>query len=79
MGVDIWGAFNKSTPVCLRNNAFVLQTSYKQTIADKSQINFLKYILGVNRQSSNVAAMTEKVRYPMYLPFLLQFLNICDI
>ena len=38
---------------------------YKNTIADKSQIRYLKYILGVNKHSSNLAFLSETARFPI--------------
>ena len=38
---------------------------YRNNIADKSQRKYLKYILGVNKHTSNLAVLSETGRFPM--------------
>ena len=40
-------------------------------MVDKSQISFLKYILGVNRFSSNLAVLSETGRLPIYFSVIM--------
>ena len=44
---------------------------YKNNIADRSQLNYLKYILGVNNNTSNLAVLSETGRFPMYFSISL--------
>ena len=37
----------------------------------------MKYILGVNRKSSNIAVMSELGRFPMYFTIILSMLKYC--
>ena len=43
-GAEIWGMFKTNSSACLRDNKFVFQNIYKNNIADKAQIRYLKYI-----------------------------------
>ena len=44
-GSEIWGIFRTNSAACKKNSAFLFEEIYKNTIADKSQIRYLKYIL----------------------------------
>ena len=44
-------------------------------MTDKSQLSFLKYILGENKYSSNLAVMTETGRLPMYFSVIISIVN----
>ena len=72
-GADIWGMFKTTSSACSKDNKFVLQNIYKNYIANKAQIRYLKYILGVNKYSSNIAVMSETGRLPMFFFFFCFF------
>lgn len=44
-------------------------------MADKSQIKYLKYTLGVNKYSSNLAVLSETGRLPMYFSVIISILK----
>ena len=44
-------------------------------MVDKSQMSFLKYILGVNRFSSNLAVLSETGRLPIYFSVVISILK----
>ena len=48
---------------------------YKSNVADKSQIRYLKYILGVNKYSFNLAVLSETGRFPMYFSIILSIVK----
>ena len=52
-----------------------LQSIYKNYITDKSQIKYLKFILGVNKYSSNIAVMSETGRFLMYFSFIISIVK----
>ena len=58
-GSEIWGIFRTNSAACKKNSAFLFEVIYKNTITDKSQIRYLKYILGINKHSSNLAVLSE--------------------
>lgn len=70
-GSEIWGVFKTNSSACMSDDKFVFQNIYKSNIADRSQIKYLKYILGVNKYSSNIAVMSETGRFPMYFSILI--------
>jgi hypothetical protein len=40
-------------------------------------VKFVKYILGVNRKTTNIAVMSELGRYPIYFSVILAMLKYC--
>jgi hypothetical protein len=40
-------------------------------------VKFVKYILGVNRKTTNIAVMSELGRYPIYFSVFLAMLKYC--
>ena len=46
---------------------------FKNTIADKSQIRYLKYI--ENKHSSNLAVLSETGRFPMYFSVVMSIVK----
>ena len=72
-GSEIWGIFRTNSAACKKTSAFLFKEIYKNTIADKSQIRYLKYILGVNKHSSNV--LSETGRFPMYFSVVMSIVK----
>ena len=70
-GSEIWGVFKNDTKVCKMEENVLFPFIYKGSMIDKSQLSFLKYILGVNKYSSNLAVMSETGRLPMYFPVII--------
>ena len=50
-GSEIWGTFKTNIAACKKSSCFAFEEIYRNNIADKSQIKYLKYILGVNKHS----------------------------
>lgn len=67
-GREIWGVFKTNTAVCKKKKvgSYLRIYTYTDNIADKYQISYLKYILGLNKKSSNLAVISETGRFPMY-------------
>ena len=63
-GSEIWGMFKTNSSACMRDDGFAFQNIFKNNITDKAQTRYLKYILGVNKYSSNMAVLSETGRYP---------------
>ena len=50
-----------NSAACKRSDQYLVENDIR-----KSQMKFMKYILVVNKKSSNIAVMSELGRYPMY-------------
>ena len=74
-GSEIWGVFKTNSKVCKKDETFLFPFIYKNSMVDKSQVSFLKYILGVNRYSSNLAVMSETGRLPMHLSVIISIVK----
>ena len=70
-GSEIWGIFKTNSKACKNDESFKFSNIYKNSMVDKSQISFLKYILGVNRFSSNLAVLSETGRLPIYFSVIM--------
>ena len=77
--------FKTNSKVCKRDETFLFQSIYNNSLADKLQVSFLKYILGVNRYSSNLVVYSETGRLPMHLSVIISIVkylhrleNACD-
>ena len=68
-----FGVFKSNTKTCKKEENFLFLFIYEDSMTDKSQLGFLKYILGVNKYSSNLAVVSETGRLPctFQLLFLL--------
>ena len=77
-GSEIWGTFKANSAACKKSSCFAFEEIYRNNIADKSQIKYLKYILGVNKHFSNLAVLSETGRFQMiFFSLLFQLRNIC--
>jgi hypothetical protein len=52
-----------------------MQQIYIDDFIDKSHFKYLKYILGVNKKSTNLAVLSELGRYPLYFSVVLSMLK----
>ena len=52
-----------------------LRKFIKNNNADRSHFKYLKYILGVNKNSSNLAVLSETGRFPMYFSIILSIIR----
>ena len=64
-GCEIWGYFNPFTARLKKENISV-DTIYSRILCEKLHIKFCKYILGVNRKSTNFAVLSELGRFPLH-------------
>ena len=74
-GAEIWGMFKTNSSACQKDDNFTFQNIYKNNIADKAHIRYLKYILGVNKYSSNFAVLSETGRYPMFFSIIISIIK----
>ena len=74
-GSAIWGTFKTNTSTCKKSSCFKFDEIYRNNIADKSQIRYLKYALGVNKHTSNLAVLSETGRFPMYFSIILSIVK----
>jgi hypothetical protein len=49
---------------------------YQNNVADKINLTFCKFILGVNIKSSNIAVLSELGRFPIYFNIVLSMIYI---
>ena len=64
-GSEIWGIFNPASAKF--RNGISLNKNFNNIEPDELHIKFAKFILGVNRKSTNFAVMSELGRIPFYL------------
>ena len=69
-GSEIWGVFKTNSAACKRADNNPFNDLFLYDHADKLHFRFLKYILGVNRKSSNIAVLSETGRYPLYFSII---------
>ena len=74
-GSEIWGVFKTNSKACKKDESFLFPSIYKTSFADKSHVSFLKYTLGVNKYSSNLAALSETGRLPMYFSVIISIVK----
>ena len=67
--------FKTNSSACKTDDKFAFQNIYKNNIADKAHIRYLKYILGVNKYSSNFAVLSETGRYPMFFSIVISIIK----
>ena len=70
-----YGESSKQILLLVKNLAFLFEEIYRNNIADKSQIRYLKYVLGVNKHTSNLAVLSETGRFPMYFSIILSIVK----
>ena len=74
-GSEIWGVFKTNTKACKKEENFLFPFIYKDSKTDKSQLSFLKYIIGVNKYSLNLAVMSETGRLPIYFSVIISIVK----
>ena len=57
------------------NRLFIFEEIYKNNIADRSHLKYLKYILGVNKTTSNLAVLSETGRFAVYFSNILSIVK----
>ena len=53
------------------------EKKFSTSHTEQSHVKILKYILGVNRKTTNIAVMSELGRYPIYFSVILAMLKYC--
>jgi hypothetical protein len=76
MGVKFRVCFLLIRPVVGKKVIIVLKF-FSQPVIQSNHIKILKYILGVNRKTTNIAVMSELGRYPIYFSVILAMLKYC--
>ena len=76
MGVKFGVCFLLIRPVVGKKVIIVLKF-FSQPVIQSNHIKILKYILGVNRKTTNIAVMSELGRYPIYFSVILAMLKYC--
>ena len=74
-GSEIWGSFKTNSSACKKSSCFIFEEIYRCNIADKSQMKYLKYVLGVNKHTSNIGVLSETGRFPMYFSIILSIVK----
>ena len=64
-GSEVWGSFNPFV-VKFRNDILPLDKINTNICCEKLHIKFCKFILGVNKKTSNFAALSELGRFPLH-------------
>ena len=76
-GSEIWGMFSVDSSSCREKNDYCFENLFSTSHTEQSHVNILKYILGVNRKTTNIAVMSELGRYPIYFSVILAMLKYC--
>jgi hypothetical protein len=71
-GCENWGTLSAYK---INNNNLSLFETFKDWDFEKLNIKFCKYLLGVNKKSTNIAVLSELGRYPIYLKLITQVLS----
>ena len=58
-GSEIWGMFSVDSFSCRKKNDYRFEKFFSTSHTEQSHVNILKYILGVNRKTTNIAVMSE--------------------
>jgi hypothetical protein len=68
-GCENWGTLSAYK---INNNNLSLFEAFKDWDFEKLNIRFCKYLLGVNKKSTNIVVLSELGRYPIYLKLITQ-------
>jgi hypothetical protein len=60
--------FSVDSSSCRKKNDYCFENFFS---TEQSHVNIFKYILGVNRKTTNIAVMSELGRYPIYFSVIL--------
>ena len=81
-GSEIWGA-QDFIKMLRPNNKNALKDIYTKLPQEKLNIHFCKYILGVSSKATNIAAMAELGRFPLYIRLIPQmikyYVRVCNM
>ena len=74
-GCEITGFFKPDSAACKKQNDYLFEKVYCNDFMEKAHMKFLKYYLGVNIRSSNLAVLSEYNRFPLYFSVILAMLK----
>ena len=70
---ELWSIFNLNVSKNSTNaSMFTLEKRYEEFLPENIHTKFCKFILGVNKYTSNLASKAELERYPVIISVLLQ-------
>lgn len=73
-GSEIWGTFSPFTAK-LRSNIVSIEKIYSKLLCEKLHLKFCKFILGVNKKSTNFGVLSELGRFPLHFNIVQSMLN----
>jgi hypothetical protein len=62
---------------CRKKSYYCFEKILSTSHTEQSHVKKIKYILGVNRKTTNIAVMSELGRYPIYFSVILVMLKYC--
>ena len=77
MGVKCGVCFLLIRPVVGKKSDYCFEIFFSTSQTEQSHVKKLKYILGVNRKTTNIVVMSELGRYPIYFSVILAMLEYC--
>ena len=77
MGVKFGGMFSVDSSSCREKSDYCFEICFSTSQTEQSHVKNLKYFLGVNRKTTNIAVMSELGRYPIYFSVILALLKYC--
>lgn len=76
-GCEVWGMFNPFSSK-FRNGIDSLDKIYNKLLAEKLHLKFCKFILGVHSKTTNIAALSELGRFPLYFNIIKSMIKYND-
>ena len=76
-GSEIWGMFSVDLSSCREKSDYCFEKKFSTSHTEQSHVKNIKYILGVNRKTTNIAVMSELGGYPIYFSVILAMLKYC--
>jgi hypothetical protein len=80
-GSEIWGMLKTNSAACKEAAINISEKIYQNNVADKINLKFCKFTLGVNSKSSNIAVLSELGRFPLYfnIVFYIEYIIAAQI
>ena len=80
-GSEIWGMLKTNSAACKEAAINISEKIYQNNVADKINLKFCKFTLGVNSKSSNIAVLSELGRFPLYfnIVFYIEYIFAAQI
>lgn len=74
-GCEIWGTFNCFSSKMLKSNNIQIENIFTNLGCEKLHLKFLKRIIGVHKNASNFAILSELGRFPLHFDIVKSMLN----